>query len=185
MVAVDLAGERTVTVGVVLAANAADTRSSEAVFDPPIYITRGSVGIMGLFDTVRSVLGGGGSDERAGGRAEAPDDLFGPVASVYVETGEGPDEEWTAAEHEGMVEVLVKVAGEPGPEDPVDTEAVEAHVETLGGGVEHAHGGGTVSGMVHKSKLRELGAHEEVVRVEVTRTGGDVREDPDYPGDTQ
>jgi hypothetical protein len=137
---------------------------------------------MGLFDSVRSLLGGSGPEN---GDGDAPSELFGPVARVYVETGEGPDEEWTAAEHEGMVEVLVKVAGEPGPEDPVDTEAVEAHIDSLGGGVEHAHGGGTVSGMVHKSKLRELGDHPDVVRVEVTRTGGDVREDPDYPGDTQ
>ena len=139
---------------------------------------------MGLFDSVRSLLGGSGAeggDDEGGGE---PPELFGPVARVYVETGEAPDEEWAAAEHEGMVEVLVKVVGEPGPEDPVDTEAVEAHVEALGGGVEHAHGGGTVSGMVHKSKLRELGDHPEVERVEVTRTGGDVREDPDYPGNT-
>jgi len=134
---------------------------------------------MGVFDRVRSLLGRDDSEE------DVSPELFGPVARVYVETGEGPDEEWTAAEHEGMVEVLVKVAGEPGPEDPVDTEAVEGHIESLGGGVEHAHGGGTVSGMVHKSKLRELGAHEDVERVEVTRTGGDVREDPDYPGSTQ
>jgi hypothetical protein len=136
---------------------------------------------MGLFDSVRSLLGG----SEAGGEGEAPSDLFGPVARVYVETGEGPAEEWTAAEREGMVEVLVTAAGEPGPEEPVDTETVEAHIESLGGGVEHAHGGGTVSGMVHKSKLRELGDHPDVVRVEVTRTGGDVREDPDYPGNTQ
>lgn len=133
---------------------------------------------MGVFDRIRSLLGGDDSAE-----AVSPE-LFGPVARVYVETGEGPDEEWTAAEHEGMVEVLVTAVGEPGPEDPVDTEGVEAHIESLGGGVEHAHGGGTVSGMVHKSKLRELGSHEDVKRVEVTRTGGDVREDPDYPGNT-
>lgn len=140
---------------------------------------------MGLFDSVRSLLGGSGADGGDGTRDGASSELFGPVARVYVETGEAPDEEWAAAEREGMVEVLVKVAGDPGPEEPVDTEAVEAHVESLGGGVEHAHGGGTVSGMVHKSKLRALGDHPDVERVEVTRTGGDVREDPDYPGTLQ
>ena len=137
---------------------------------------------MGLFGTVRSLLGGSNADSGSGGAA--PPELFGPVARVYAETGEGPDEKWAAAEHEGMVEVLVTAAGEPGPEDPADTESVERHIESLGGGVEHAHGGGTVSGMVHRSKLRELGAHEDVVRVDVTRTGGDVREDPDYPDST-
>ncbi|MFC7228978.1 hypothetical protein N0B31_16355 [Salinirubellus salinus] len=139
---------------------------------------------MGLFDSVRSLLGGSGPEGGNDAGTATPSDLFGPVARVYVETGEGPDEEWTAAEREGMVEVLVAAAGEPTPEEPVDTETVEAHIESLGGGVEHAHGGGTVSGMVHKSRLQELGDHPDVVRVEVTRTGGDVREDPDYPGNT-
>lgn len=153
---------------------------------------------MGLIDTLRALFGGdegesprGGNEpgsRSAGGRGDGGDEsdgeqpLYGPVARVYVETGEAPDEEWAAAERDGVVEVLVTAAGEPTPEEPVDTETVEAHLESLDGAVEHAHGGGTISGLVHKSRLGELGAHEDVVRVEVIRTGGDVTEDPDYPG---
>jgi hypothetical protein len=129
---------------------------------------------MGLLDTVRSLF-------CADGASLSPD-TFGPVARSYVETGDAPDETWAAAERDGRVNVLVTAVGEPTPEQPVETDAVEAHLRRLDGHVEHAHGGGTVSGWMDKARLADLAAHAKVARVEVTRPGGDVTDDPDYPG---
>jgi hypothetical protein len=128
---------------------------------------------MGLLDRVLSVLGRGSSTDGA---------TLCPVARSYVDTGEAPDEKWAAAEHEGRVNVLVRAVGEPTPESPVETDGVEAHVRSLNGVVEHAHGGGTVSGWLPHDQLAALANHPDVARVEVTQPGGGVTDDPDYPG---
>jgi hypothetical protein len=125
---------------------------------------------MNPFNAVRSLLGGGGELG-----------TLGPVARAYAEGG-APSEEWAAAERDGRVNVLVTVAGEPTPEQPVDTDAVEARIRGLGGYVEHAHGGGFVSGWLAPDEIRSLAASNGVERVEVTRPGGNVTDDPDYPG---
>jgi hypothetical protein len=72
---------------------------------------------------------------------------------------------------------------EPGPEGFVDTDDLERHLEAVGGDVEHAHGGGTVSGWVPTEMLVELARGPDVARVEVTiPDDGPVREDPEFEG---
>ena len=148
---------------------------------------------MGLFDPLRRLLadGGDGSRESRGeggaNAAPAPDGgelpdgvELGPVARSYVETGAPP----TGApdpERDGRVNVLVTMDREPGPEGFVDTDDLERHVEAVGGEVEHAHGGGTVSAWVPTGALEALAAGPDVARLEVTiPEDGHVREDPEF-----
>jgi len=151
---------------------------------------------MGLLDPLRRLLAAGGDDDssagsevtdaaraRGDGRGEPPDGVeLGPIARSYVET-KGPPEGAPDPERDGRVNVLVTMDRDPGPEGFVDTEDLEAYIEAVGGDVEHAHGGGTVSGWVSTEMLAELAGGPDVARVEVTiPDDGPVREDPEYRG---
>ncbi len=146
---------------------------------------------MGLLDPLRRLFpadrdGTGGAEEP--GTATVPDGgpglpdgvEFGPVARSYAETGAPP----TGApnpERDGRVNVLVSLDREPGPEGFVDTDDLERHIEAVGGDVEHAHGGGTVSGWVPIGSLVDLASGPDVTRIEVTiPDDGPVREDPEF-----
>ena len=148
---------------------------------------------MGLLDPFRRLFADGG-DENDGlgapgavpapdGGPELPDGVeFGPAARSYVETG-APPEGAPDPERDGRVNVLVTMDREPGPEGFVDTDDLERHLEAVGGDVEHAHGGGTVSGWVPTEALVELARGPDVARVEVTiPDDGPVREDPAFEG---
>ncbi|MEF8791575.1 MAG: hypothetical protein V5A61_15725 [Haloarculaceae archaeon] len=151
---------------------------------------------MGLLDALRRLLSpgadgdtgadGAGAAPARGDGGEPPDGVeLGPVARSYVETG-GPPAGAPDPERDGRVNVLVTMGRDPGPEGFVDTEDLERHIEALGGDVEHAHGGGTVSGWVPTEMLAELARGPEVVRVEVTiPDDGPVREDPEFEDDEE
>ena len=146
---------------------------------------------MGLLDPFRRLLADGddeGDGRGAPGAAPTrgdggglPDGVeFGPVARSYVETG-APPEGAPDPERDGRVNVLVTMDREPEPEGFVDTDDLERHLESVGGDVEHAHGGGTVSGWVPTEMLPELAEGPDVARVEVTiPDDGPVREDPAF-----
>lgn len=148
---------------------------------------------MGLLDPLRRLFADGGNEDDGPGEstpAPARGDggrppggvEFGPVARSYVETGV-PPEGAPDPERDGRVNVLVTMDRDPGPEGFVDTEDLERHIESLGGDVEHAHGGGTVSGWVTTEALAELADGPDVTRVEVTiPEDGPVREDPKFEG---
>jgi len=133
---------------------------------------------MGLFGSLRRLFAPGDDENdgapaptgtaRGDGRGEPPAGVeFGPVARSYVETGGAP-EGAPDPERDGRVNVLVTMDRDPEPGGFVDTEDLERHIESLGGDVEHAHGGGTVSGWVATEKLSELAEGPDVARVEVT-----------------
>lgn len=150
---------------------------------------------MGLFDPLRRLFAGGDDgvdgdgDGEAGANApparsdggELPDGVeFDPVARSYVETG-GPPADAPDPERDGRVNVLVTMDRGPGPEGFVDTDDLERHVEAVGGEVEHAHGGGTVSAWVPPRALAELARGPDLARVEVTiPDDGPVRADPEF-----
>lgn len=125
---------------------------------------------MGLFDFVRSLVGG----ERTAGREGEP--ALGSVARAYVETGSAPDEHWASLEGpHGEVHVLAAVGGRPGDlADPDDLAAVGTEVRALDGEVVETAENGLVLARVPKSRLAELAAYDRVRRLEVTR-GPDAR----------
>ena len=147
---------------------------------------------MGLLDPLRRLFADGGDDvgEETPDCVTVPDGgappdgvEFGPVARSYVETG-GPPADAPDPERDGRVNVLVTMDREPGPEGFVDTDDLERHVEAVGGAVEHAHGGGTVSAWVPADALAALARGPDVARVEVTiPDDGPVREDPEFERD--
>ena len=146
---------------------------------------------MGLLDPLRRLFSTG-SDAAGGtedasvatipdGGPEPPDGVeFGPVARSYVEAG-APPEGAPDPERDGRLNVLVTMDRGPGPEGFVDTDDLERHIESAGGEVEHAHGGGTVSGWVPTDSLVELAEGPDVARVEVTiPDDGPVHDDPEF-----
>lgn len=144
---------------------------------------------MGLLDPLRRLFAPGADEAdgtaapaRGDGGGEGPPDgiEFGPAARSYVETG-GPPEGAPDPERDGRLNVLVTMDRDTGPEGFVDTDDLERYIESLDGDVEHAHGGGTVSGWIPKEALSELAASPDVTRVEVTiPDDGPVREDPEF-----
>lgn len=149
---------------------------------------------MGLLGPLRRLFASGDDEDggataptatptRGDGGGEPPAGVeLGPVARSYVETGE-PPEGAPNPERDGRVNVLVTMDREAGPEGFVDTDDLERHIESLDGDVEHAHGGGTVSGWVSTRALSELARGPDVARVEVTiPDDGPVREDPEFEG---
>jgi hypothetical protein len=148
---------------------------------------------MGLLDPLRRLFAPGSDEEDGaaapdatparsdGGGAELPDGVeFGPVARSYVRTGRPPADA-PDPERDGRVNVLVTMDREPGPEGFVDTDDLERYIESIDGDVEHAHGGGTVSGWVPTGALSDLAEGPDVARVEVTiPDDGPVREDPEF-----
>lgn len=148
-------------------------------------------GIMGLFDPLRRLFPTGSDAARGTGEPstatvpdggpELPDGVeLGPVARSYVETG-APPEGAPDPERAGQLNVLITMGREPGPEGFVDTDDLERHIETIGGDVEHAHGGGTVSAWVPAGSLADLAGGPDVARTEVTiPDGGPVRDDPAF-----
>ncbi|MFB6170985.1 MAG: hypothetical protein ABEJ23_00520 [Haloarculaceae archaeon] len=119
---------------------------------------------MGLFDLVRSLVGGR-TDDRDG------ETRLGSVARAYVETGAAPDDQWAALEGEhGEIHVLAVVGGRAGgqPSDD-DVEAVGTEVRALGGEVVDTAGRGVLLALVPKDRLSELAAYDRIRRLEVTR----------------
>ena len=117
----------------------------------------------------------------ADGGPKPPDGVeLGPVARSYVETGSPPSGA-PNPERDGRLNVLVTMDRDAGPEGFVDTDDLERHIEAVGGEVEHAHGGGTVSGWIPTTSLVELARGPDVARVEVTiPDDGPVRDDPEF-----
>lgn len=150
---------------------------------------------MGLLDPLRRLFAGGdeddGDDEDGGvertrttdgAEGTTADVDFGPVARSYLETG-GPPAGAPEPERDGRLSVLVTSNRDAGPEGLVETDDLEARIAMLGGEVEHAHGGGTVSAWIPTDALAELAEGPSVARIEVTiPDDGGVREDPEFEG---
>jgi hypothetical protein len=151
---------------------------------------------MGLLDPLRRLFTGGdeddGDDEDGGGGVEGTgatggpggtaDGDYGPDARSYVETG-GPPSGAPEPERDGRLSVLVTSNRDAGPEGLVETDDLEARIAMLGGEVDHAHGGGTVSAWLPTDALAELAEGPSVARIEVTiPDDGGVREDPEFQG---